>query len=525
VGEETDVSLRLLGSGPSPAGVSPAYTTPYLTPAAGASLGGVRVVNHGLVGAGRLSGESVDSFGETMGAGSGLFVSNWNYAAGQFSGTFNVLPDRGFNSGSVFSNYAARLHKLDFTFTPYEGAGPVPQTQIVPSYVSTDKFTYQDGGTVKFTTGFNPTGTATLFGQTVGVVTAANGPGGAQESLLSIDAEAVHLFEDGSGYFSDEYGTYIARFNPAKQITGITQLPEAARPHTPAGVLNFDSVNAPTSGRRNNQGLEGLSVTPDGKRLFALMQSALVQDTSGSQQQTRNNSRLFVFDIEGELRENPALIGEYVVKLPRFDSNGDGSGLDRTAAQSEIIAVGEAAFLMLPRDGNGLGTGINTGNPPAPTVLKSVRIVDFASATNILGSYDGEGAAISPGGVLNPAIVPAASEAVVNMLAPADLAKFGFNTNNSAPDSNTINEKWEGMALVPDLSTPAPDDFFLFIANDNDFQSSNALMIDGSGNLTSQGDARSNAGNGPITNDATFLAYRVTIDAGGKRFYRMTVEE
>ncbi|QJE96105.1 lamin tail domain-containing protein [Luteolibacter luteus] len=522
-GLATDYTLTVLGAGPSAPGTSPAFGTPNTTAAAGASLGGVRVVNHGLVGTGRLSGESLDSFGETMGASSGLFITGWGFDGSRFNGTFNVLPDRGFNSGTIFSNYAARLHKLDFTFEPYYGTDPVAQGQIVPTYDSTTKFTYQDGATVKFTTGFNPTGTSSLFGQTVGTVTTANGPGGAQESLLSFDAEAVYLFADGSGYVSDEYGTYIARFDAAKKITGITQLPESARPHNSSGGLNFDSIAAPSNGRRNNQGLEGMSVTPDGTRLFALMQSALVQDTNGSQQQTRDNTRLFVFDIVGEKREAPELIGEYVVKLPRFDSNGDGSALDRTAAQSEIVAVGGSAFLMLPRDGNGLGTGINTGNPPAPTVLKSVRLVDFSGASNILGSYDALGNAISPAGVLDPAIKAAASAEVVNMLAPADLAKFGFNTNNTTPDSNTINEKWEGMSLVPDLSTEAPNDFFLFVANDNDFQASNVMMVDGNGALVSQGDARSNAGNGPVTNDAMFFAYRITLDVGS-RFFRLNPE-
>jgi hypothetical protein len=178
---------------------------------------------------------------------------------------------------------------------------------------------------------------------------------------------------------------------------------------------------------------------------------------------------------------------------------------------------------MLPRDGNGLGTGLNTGNPPAPTVLKSVRVVDFSSATNIRDDYDAAGDAISPGGVLRAGIVPAASEEVINMLNPADLAKFGFNTNNAAPTSTTINEKWEGMSLVPDLSTPEANDFFLFVGNDNDFQSSNVLMLDGTGTVVSQGDRRSNAGNGPITNDTVFIAFRVTIDVSENRFFRFDV--
>jgi len=516
-GDETTVTYALPGTGPSAPSESPTYLTPNTSTPEGASLGGVRVVNEGLVGAGRLSGENFDSFGETQGAASGLFVTDWAWDGSQFSGKFQVLPDRGYNSGAIFSNYAARLHRVDFTFTPYYGTAPAAQTQIAPSYVSSTKFTYLDGGTPKFTTGLNPTAVTPLFLQQVGTVTAANGPGGAQESLLSMDAEAVHLFPDGSGFVSDEYGTYIARFNSAKQITGLTQLPESARPHRPADTLNFDSITAPANGRRNNQGLEGMSVTPDGTRLFALLQSATVQDTNGGQQQTRNNTRLYVYDVAGDNREAPVLIGEYVVKLPKIDLNGNGSALDGTAAQSEIVAIAPNAFLMLPRDGNGMGKGTTD-----PIVFKSVQLVDFASATNILGLHDGVGAQISPLGVLDSGIKAAATAEIINLLNPVDLAKFGLNTNTNPSNANTLNEKLEGMALVPDLSTTQANDFFLFVANDNDFQSSNVKMVDASGALVSYGDGRLNAG---ITNDALFYAWRITIDAGGRKFFRMDVAE
>ena len=513
IGDETSFTYALPGTGPSAPGVSQTFLTPNSSAPTGVSLGGVRIINEGLVGVGRLSGENLDSFGETQGAASGLFITDWMWTGSQFTGKFQVLPDRGFGDGT--SNYAARLHRVDFTFSPYYGAGPVAQGQISPVYASSTKFTYQDGATVKFTTGLNPTGNSTLLGQTVGVVTAANGSGGAQESLLSMDAEAIHLFGDGSGFISDEYGTYIARFDANKRITGITQLPESARPHKPVNTLNFDSVSAPTNGRRNNQGLEGMSVTPDGNLLFALMQSALVQDT-GATADKRNNTRLFVYDISGAKREAPVLVGEYVVKLPQIDSNGGTPALNATAAQSEIVALGSTSFLMLPRDGNGLGRGTTD-----PITFKSVQLVDFASATNILGAYDAEGNAVSPGGVLAVGVNAAAAEEIINMLNPADLAKFGINTNTSPADGNTLNEKIEGMALVPDLSTAQANDFFLFVANDNDFQSSNVQMLNASGVVASRGDGRLNAG---ITNDAMYYAWRLTIDAGGKRFFRMGVE-
>ena len=514
-GDETAFTYALPGTGPSAPGTSATYLTPNTSDPVGASLGGVRVINEGLVGVGRLSGENLDKFGETQGAASGLFITDWTYATNQFSGTFNVLPDRGHGDGT--SNYSARLHEVDFTFTPYYGTTAVPQNQVALTYADSAKFTYQDGAKVKFTTGLNPTGTSNLFGQTVGTITTANGPGGAQETLLSIDAEAVHLFPDGSGYFSDEYGTYIARFDATKKITGLTQLPGAAQPFRPAGTPNFDSVTAPTTGRRNNQGLEGMSVSPDGTRLFALLQSATVQDTNGANQQTRNNARLFVYDIVGANRENPVLVGEYVVKLPQIDldPNTAPSALNGTAAQSEIVALGNSSFLMLPRDGNGLGKGTTV-----PITFKSVQLVDIASATNILGLYDAVGEQISPAGVLRAGINAAASAEIINILEPTDLAKFGLNTTIPA-NANTINEKIEGMALVPDISTPAANDFFLFVANDNDFQSSDVKMLNAAGVVVSKGDGRLNAG---VTNDAMFYVWRLTIDAGGKKFFRMKID-
>ena len=149
-----------------------------------------------------------------------------------------------------------------------------------------------------------------------------------------------------------------------------------------------------------------------------------------------------------------------------------------------------------------------------------VDLVDFSTATNVLGLYDAEGNQISPSGTLRATITPAKSTVVVNLLSSADLAKFGFNTNTAAPNSFTVNEKAEGMALVPDTSTASTEDYFLFIANDNDFQSSDVRMVDATGTLVSYGDARDRG----ITNDAVFTAWRITICPNNKKFFRIEVD-
>jgi hypothetical protein len=247
------------------------------------------------------------------------------------------------------------------------------------------------------------------------------------------------------------------------------------------------------------------------------MQSALVQD--GAAAQTRFNTRLFVYNIAGANLENPVLIGEYAVQLPRYDLNGNSSALDVTAAQSEIVALSNTQFLMLPRDGNGLGK-----STADPIVTKTVDLVDFGSATNVLGSYDAVGSAISPSGVLRVGITPAKSTVVINLLSSTDLTKFGFNTNTTSPNQFTVAEKAEGMALVPDTSTPSTEDYFLFVANDNDFQSSDVKMLDATGAIVSYGDARSSVSGSPkITNDAVFTAWRITICPNNRKFFKIAI--
>jgi hypothetical protein len=80
-------------------------------------------INLGLQGVGRISASQLDAFGETFGSVSGLQVTNWKLTATGFSGSFLTLPDRGYNSGAIYSDYRTRVQQVDFSFTPYTGTG------------------------------------------------------------------------------------------------------------------------------------------------------------------------------------------------------------------------------------------------------------------------------------------------------------------------------------------------------------------------------------------------------------------
>jgi len=185
--------------------------------------------------------------------------------------------------------------------------------------------------------------------------------------------------------------------------------------------------------------------------------------------------------------------------LPRVDDNGGTVAVNRTAAQSAIVALNDHQLLILSRDGN--GRGVNTAGP----VFKSVLLADLSNATDINGQFDGIGSAVAPGGVLTPTVTAIEWTEALNMLGALDLGiteveQFGFNFLANGCDVNTLSEKWEGMALAP--VGDGTGDFFLFLANDNDFQSRTGFYMNEAGQLVAY-----DAG---LDNETVFLAFRVS---------------
>lgn len=158
---------------------------------------------------------------------------------------------------------------------------------------------------------------------------------------------------------------------------------------------------------------------------------------------------------------------EYVVPLPLFET---ADGKRRVAAQSELLALDETLFLLLCRDsGNGYGTGGATSR------YRSIDLLDTSRATNIAGSrYDGT-VPVAPNGKLVDGVVPATLTRYIDINATAELRKFGLH-NGEPNDRNNLSEKWEGMALAPALDPANPNDYFLFVTNDNDFITQNGYQ-------------------------------------------------
>lgn len=484
-------------------------TTPNTTTVDGpisVTIGGNTFTNQGLVGVGRLDANTRDFAGETLGSFSGMAIDlkSWRRNAdGTYSGVIYTLPDRGPNDVGPFvgtTNYRNRVHTSAITFNPYTGTAALPQSPASQNQVSiapTGGFFLTD------TTGTNFTGRDALGGSITrdGVIYpfVQSGDGAGR---ISLDSEAIAFRPDGTFYVSDEYAANIYYFDATGRQLGALNTIPAILPRI-AGMVNLTGAVAPESGRRNNQGLEALAITPDNARLVTILQSATVQDTNGSNQQTRNNTRILVYDIAGKPIPSASPIGHYVLQLPVFDQNGAGAIPNRTAAQSEMLALNSNQFLVLSRDGIGRGT-----NPTASTtpIFKSVLLVDISGATNLAGSqYEAGITPIATNGTLVAGIVPAAQVELVNLLNLTQLNRFGLNASTRPSNSTSLSEKYEALGLAPVLEEGRPQDFFLFVGNDNDFQANNGFVNGQPFNASLSGTG------GTGNNDNQLLVYRLTL--------------
>ena len=96
---------------------------------------------------------------------------------------------------------------------------------------------------------------------------------------------------------------------------------------------------------------------------------------------------------------------------------------------------------------------------------------------NIANSeFDDPSNPVSPKGNLDTSITPVEYVSFVNYIDDTQLARFGLH-NGPEEDETLIVGKWESLALVSCQDTDNPDDYFLFTAADNDFQTEDGIAV------------------------------------------------
>jgi hypothetical protein len=82
---------------------------------------------------------------------------------------------------------------------------------------------------------------------------------------------------------SDEYGPSLYEFDRAGIRVGVFATPAGLLPrNNDTNVPNYASDTGNNAGKRTNRGFEGLAISPDGAFVYAMLQSAMLDEGGGS---------------------------------------------------------------------------------------------------------------------------------------------------------------------------------------------------------------------------------------------------
>jgi hypothetical protein len=349
--------------------------------------------------------------------------------------TFMAVPDRGPNAVPYNSliddtaSYIARVQTIRMNLEKNRVAG-LPYT-ISPQLVDTTllaspvALVYGDGSAYGV-----PTGKPALNGLLRNYFTGrsdnfdpSQSSGDVRDARL--DPESIRVSNDGLTFFvSDEYGPYVYQFlRRSGERIRTFQLPKGFDVAHPGTTTNNELATNST-GRVPNKGMEGLALTPNGRTLVGMLQTATIEDTNAGGAGAKL-LRMAVIDIA-----SGRTVHEYGYLLTT------GSGV------SDIVALNDHEFLVDERDGKGLGDG-------SKAKVKQLFKIDLENATDITG-MDGKTAA----GVAVPKTLF------------LDIVKV---LGDNGVTTDKVPAKIEGIAFGPDVNDKGTKMHTLWVANDNDF--------------------------------------------------------
>lgn len=356
--------------------------------------------------------------------------------------TFLMLPDRGPNAtpynGYVdnTASYVPRFQTFSFHLTPQANGLPFQvQAQLDATTLlwSPTKLAYGSGMAAHIGNGAPAINTPDRFYFSGRSDNMDRSQPSDFDSDARLDPESLRVANDGKSVFiSDEYGPHIYQFDrqTGERIKSFT-LPQgfAVSFLSPRGE---DEISGNASGREANHGMEGLSLTPDGKTLVGIMQTALLQDGG---EKEGGYLRILAIDIaSGATRQ-------YAYPLANWGSDDK----PKYNAVSEILAVNDHQFLVDERDGKGRGAASSAAN-------KLIYLADISGARDV--------SALTGHKVLRKAAIK--KSLFIDLVAVL---------NAGGVPSEAIPSKIEGLSFGPDVTLDGKTLHTLWISSDNDFLS------------------------------------------------------
>ena len=226
-------------------------------------------------------------------------------------------------------------------------------------------------------------------------------------------------------YVSDEYGPSLYEFDKKGKRVRSFVTPTNLVPRDAAGMPNFASDIGNSKGKRTNRGFEGLAISPDGEYVYAMLQSAMLDEGGGS----GLCNRIVKFSTA-----TGTALAQYAYQM---EGSSQGRGI------SALFAVNDHEFLVLERNNRGIGVGAEL-SPPNKKVFR----IDLTGAADVSAVAFAPSAC--PTGKVTKNPVPFLD------LAADTLPELG----------NKVPEKWEGLAIGPRLKDGS---YVLVMGTDNDY--------------------------------------------------------
>ncbi|WP_280155070.1 esterase-like activity of phytase family protein [Piscinibacter sp. XHJ-5] len=394
-----------------------------------------------LIAIGKLAGTLRDFSGQSAllengvpgdqlgGLGSGLAWAGGN--------VFLALPDRGPNAVSWnagvdhTTSYVPRFHTLQLDLRPAPDASTGLPYTLVPTLLnSTLLYSHVPlnyGAALAGHAAVPALNTASrhYFSGRSDNFDAATGSGDTRDARL--DPEGIRVSRNGRAvYITDEYGPYLYEFDVASgaRLRAIPLPANLAIAHKSA--VSAEEIAGNARGRVANKGMEGLAISPDGKKLFGFVQSPLIEDGGDG----GRANRIVAVDLETGHITQYAYDNYLADKAKAFNS-------------SELLALNDHELLVLERDGKGLGDD-------SKAAVKRIYKIDLTGAQDV-SALSGEAS------LLAKAVSKTLFLDIVVKLQAAGIA------------AEQIPAKLEGMAFGEDIVVDGVVKHTLYVANDNDF--------------------------------------------------------
>jgi hypothetical protein len=246
---------------------------------------------------------------------------------------FLIMPDNGFGQKANSTDYVLRVYRIDPDFrTRHGGTGEIE----VKSFISLHDPDRKVNFPIVADMANYPNGTGTI----------PVDPEIRENKLLTgtdFDIESVRRAHDGTYWFGEEFGPFLLHTDASgKVLEAPFPLPGVQSPDNP--FLGTGTPNLPRS-----RGFEGMAISPNGKRLYPMLEGALTTDP--------DQRRLLINEFD--LRTKSFTGRQWAYRLEAPIQTGQSIG--------DFTAVTSRDFLVIERDGS-----------QGPTALfKKVFLVSF----------------------------------------------------------------------------------------------------------------------------------------------------